>query len=121
MAKEILRVVQPAALDAAVIASAAASRQQDDVLNAWTRELEAARYAARRAQKQYDATDPDNRLVADELERRWNQALLRVREIASISTSSRVNVRSSSRRERKSRIWRQTWRPSGTVRTLMSG
>jgi hypothetical protein len=43
--------------------------------------LEAARYAARRAQKQYDATDPDNRLVADELERRWNQALQRVREI----------------------------------------
>src|ERR1700730_16121014 len=45
------------------------------------RDLEAAQYAARRAQKQYDATDPDNRLVADELERRWNQALQRVREI----------------------------------------
>jgi DNA invertase Pin-like site-specific DNA recombinase len=81
MAKEILRVVQPAAIDAAVIATEAAALQQDDVLNAWTRELEAARYAARRAQKQYDATDPDNRLVADELERRWNQALQRVREI----------------------------------------
>jgi DNA invertase Pin-like site-specific DNA recombinase len=81
MAKEILRVVHPAAVDAAVIASNAAARQHDDVLNAWTRELEAAQYAARRAQKQYDATDPDNRLVADELERRWNQALQRVREI----------------------------------------
>ena len=64
MAKEILRVVQPAAIDAAVVASDAAAQQQDDVLNAWTRDLEAARYAARRAQKQYDATDPDNRLVA---------------------------------------------------------
>lgn len=31
--------------------------------------------------KQYDATDPENRLVADELERRWNTALQRVREI----------------------------------------
>src|SRR5262249_40166682 len=41
---------------------------------------EAARYAAQRAQKQYDATDPDNRLVADELERRWNQALQRVHD-----------------------------------------
>jgi DNA invertase Pin-like site-specific DNA recombinase len=81
MAKEILRVVQPVAVDAAVIASDAAARQQDDVLNAWTRDLEAARYAARRAQKQYDATDPDNRLVAEELERRWNQALQRVRDI----------------------------------------
>jgi DNA invertase Pin-like site-specific DNA recombinase len=79
--KEILRVVQPAAVDAAVVASEAAAHQRDEVLNAWTRELEAARYAARRAQKQYDATDPENRLVADELERRWNSALQRVREI----------------------------------------
>jgi hypothetical protein len=73
MAKEILRVVQPARDTAA--------RQQDEVLTAWTRELDAARYAARRAQKQYDATDPENRLVADELERRWNRALQYVHEI----------------------------------------
>jgi hypothetical protein len=79
--KEILRVVQPAAVDAAVVASEAAVHQQDEVLNAWTRELEAAQYAARRAQKQYDATDPENRLVADGLERRWNTALQHVREI----------------------------------------
>jgi hypothetical protein len=81
MAKEVLRVVQPAAVDAAVIASEGAARQQDEVLAAWKRDLEAARYAARRAQKQYDAADPENRLVADELERRWNQALQRVHEI----------------------------------------
>jgi len=81
MAKEVLRVVQPAAIDAAVVANEDASRQQDDVLQAWTRELEAARYAAQRAQKQYDAADPENRLVADELERRWNHALQRVHEI----------------------------------------
>src|SRR5229473_6673115 len=81
MAKEVLRVVQPAAVDAAVIASEGAARQQDEVLDSWERDLEAARYAAQRAQKQYDAADPDNRLVADELERRWNQALQRVHEI----------------------------------------
>jgi DNA invertase Pin-like site-specific DNA recombinase len=81
MAKEVLRVVQPAAVEAAVVASEEAARQQDDVLHAWRRDLEAARYAAQRAQKQYDAADPENRLVADELERRWNQALQRVHEI----------------------------------------
>jgi DNA invertase Pin-like site-specific DNA recombinase len=81
MAKELLRVVQPAAIDAAVVASEGAARQQDEVLHAWRRDLEAAHYAARRAQKQYDAADPDNRLVTDELERRWNQALQRVHEI----------------------------------------
>lgn len=37
--------------------------------------LEQARYEASRARRQYDATDPENRLVAAELERRWNKAL----------------------------------------------
>jgi DNA invertase Pin-like site-specific DNA recombinase len=89
MAKEILRVVQPAGVEAAIVAAEEAARQQDDVLHAWQRELEAARYAAQRAQRQYDAADPENRLVADELERRWNQALQRVDEIEQRITQHR--------------------------------
>jgi len=81
VAREILRVVQPAAIEAARLASAEQSRRADDVVAALQRDLEAARYSARRAQKQYDQADPENRLVADELERRWNQALQRVREV----------------------------------------
>jgi hypothetical protein len=81
IAKELLRVVQPAAMEAAVLASEEENHKQDEVREALNRDLEAARYAAHRAQKQYDATDPENRLVADELERRWNQALERVRAI----------------------------------------
>lgn len=81
IAKEVLRVVQPAAVEAARLASEEEVHKQDEVLEAWKRDLEAARYAAHRAQKQYDAADPENRLVADELERRWNQALQRVQEI----------------------------------------
>jgi len=45
------------------------------------RDLEAARYAADRAFRQYDAADPANRLVAGELEARWNKALARVAEV----------------------------------------
>ena len=45
------------------------------------RDLEAARYAADRAFRQYDAADPANRLVAAELEARWNRALARVSEV----------------------------------------
>jgi DNA invertase Pin-like site-specific DNA recombinase len=81
VAKEILRVVQPAAIEAARLASVEQSSRAHDAVGALQRDLEAARYSARRAQKQYDQIDPDNRLVADELERRWNQALLRVREV----------------------------------------
>ena len=45
------------------------------------RDLEAARYAADRAFRQYDAADPANRLVAGELEARWNRALAHAAEI----------------------------------------
>jgi hypothetical protein len=58
MAKEVVRVVQPAAIEAAVLASEEQARQRDEVLEALRRGLEAARYAAQRAQKQYDAADP---------------------------------------------------------------
>jgi len=51
------------------------------VLKALELELQAARYVAERAATQYEASDPKNRLVADELERRWNTALERVAQL----------------------------------------
>ena len=81
VAAEVLRVVQPAAVEAAILAYQDEATKQDAVRDALGRDLEAARYAAQRAQRQYDAADPENRLVTDELERRWNQALEHVREI----------------------------------------
>ncbi len=42
--------------------------------------LERARFEADRAHRQYDAVDPENRLVAAELEARWNKALSQVSE-----------------------------------------
>jgi DNA invertase Pin-like site-specific DNA recombinase len=81
ISREVLRVVQPAAIEASVLASQELGRQQDDILDALHRDLEAARYTAERAQRQYDASDPENRLVTAELERRWNVALQHVREI----------------------------------------
>jgi DNA invertase Pin-like site-specific DNA recombinase len=81
IAAEVLRVVQPAAVEAAIMAHREEAQKQDEVRAALERDIEAARYAASRAQRQFDAADPENRLVADELERRWNRALERVREI----------------------------------------
>jgi len=45
--------------------------------------LEKARYEAERAHRQFDAVEPENRLVAAELEARWNEALRRVAELES--------------------------------------
>jgi hypothetical protein len=81
ISRELLRVVQPAAVEAAVMASEDVARERDEVLAALQRDLEAARYSASRAQRQYDAVDPENRLIAAELERRWNEALQRVHAI----------------------------------------
>jgi hypothetical protein len=78
---EVLNVVRPAGIEAAIMAHGEDALKHDEVRAALERDLEAARYAASRAQRQYDAADPENRLVADELEKRWNQALARVREI----------------------------------------
>jgi DNA invertase Pin-like site-specific DNA recombinase len=81
VAKQLLRVVQPAAIEAALMATQKQSRAHSDVLDALHRDLEAARYRAQRAERQYQAADPENRLVAQELERRWNVALEEVRAI----------------------------------------
>jgi DNA invertase Pin-like site-specific DNA recombinase len=78
---EVLRVVEPGALEAAILASSDEARRRDEVLEALQRDLEAARYGVSRAWKQYDASDPENRLVAAELEQRWNRALEQVQEI----------------------------------------
>ena len=81
IAAAVLSVVQPAGIEAAMVAHREETQKQDEVRAALERDLEAARYAASRAQRQYDAIDPENRLVADELERRWNQTLEHVREV----------------------------------------
>ena len=77
----LLQVVEPGAIAADVEAEAQAASQRDQVGEALMRDLEAARYSADRAFRQYDTADPQNRLVAAELELRWNRALARVGEI----------------------------------------
>jgi DNA invertase Pin-like site-specific DNA recombinase len=79
----LLGVVGPGAIAAATAAAAQATHQRDQVREALGRDLEAARYAADRAFRQYDAADPANRLVAGELETRWNRSLARVAEVES--------------------------------------
>jgi DNA invertase Pin-like site-specific DNA recombinase len=71
----LLALVRPAALQAAQAAEIQASARRDEVREALLRNLQAARYAADRAFRQYDAADPENRFIAGELEARWNRAL----------------------------------------------
>ena len=77
----LLTVFGPGAIAAAVAAEKEANQLRDQVGEALKRDLEAARYATDRAFRQYDAADPANRLVAGELEARWNKALARGAEV----------------------------------------
>jgi hypothetical protein len=81
IAAALLQIVEPAAIAAAVAAEAEAGDRRDQVREALIRDLEAARFAADRAFRQYDVADPANRLVAGELETRWNKALVRAAEV----------------------------------------
>jgi DNA invertase Pin-like site-specific DNA recombinase len=77
----VLEVVQPAAIEVSAKLARDNESQRDAAVEALLLELKAARYAAERAERQYDAAEPENRLVSAELERRWNVALERMRTV----------------------------------------
>ncbi|WOH52260.1 MULTISPECIES: recombinase family protein [unclassified Bradyrhizobium] len=80
---EVLRVLKPLGIDAAVKALDAQAGETSDAKRQLELALQQARFEAAHARRQYDAVDPANRLVASELERRWNEALQVVHRIES--------------------------------------
>jgi hypothetical protein len=79
VAAAFMAAVAPAEIDAWARAQKA-QRQADEALQrAEAQQLERLRYEARLAERQFNRVDPDNRLVAAELERRWEAALCELR------------------------------------------
>lgn len=78
IAAEILRAVAPDAVEAAWTALELAQQTHDECHRAMELELQQARETSRLAQRRYEAVDPDHRLVAAELEARWNALLVQV-------------------------------------------
>jgi DNA invertase Pin-like site-specific DNA recombinase len=72
---EVLSVLQPAALELHLAAAADVAQERRRLHQHWQQQLERARYEAERVARQYQAVEPENRLVARELERRWEEAL----------------------------------------------
>lgn len=81
IAKELLRAVEPMAIDAAFEAERMHREQQEDRQHVRDLEMQQARYEASLAERRYAACDPDNRLIAAQLEKNWERALRRVREL----------------------------------------
>src|SRR5262249_6555543 len=78
--KAFLDALSPAELDLYGQAVAALSREREQVLQGQRQQVQRLRYQAQLAERQYNQTDPDNRLVAAELERRWEAALRELQE-----------------------------------------
>lgn len=78
VSREVLSVLRPIGVQAAL--HAIEQRADDDHAKRRQLELalEQARFEAARAQRQFDVVDPGNRLVAAELERRWNERLAEI-------------------------------------------
>jgi DNA invertase Pin-like site-specific DNA recombinase len=81
VARRALEVMQPAQIRIALQALQELERRDQAVLRQWQMRVERAGYEAQLAQKRYEEVDPSNRLVAATLERRWNEALLRLEEV----------------------------------------
>lgn len=75
IAEQVLECVNPHGILAARAAAENLKGISDERIQQRRLACDQARYEVTRARRQYDAVDPDNRLVASELERRWNEAL----------------------------------------------
>src|SRR5260221_1156259 len=81
VSREVVDRLQPLGIEAALAAIKARSQKRSEKRDQLDFALRQARFEAARAHRQYDAIDPDNRLVAEELERRWNERLAAVRSL----------------------------------------
>jgi hypothetical protein len=81
VSQQVLLALEPAALELSVQASQDIQHERDRMRRLWEQRLERARYEAERAQRQYNAVEPENRLVARTLERRWEEALDQERKL----------------------------------------
>lgn len=81
MGREILRAVTPMAIEAAVEAERTHQDSRDERHRMVELDLQQARYDASLAERRYAACDPDNRLIAAQLEKSWEGALRRVAEL----------------------------------------
>ncbi|MER9655782.1 hypothetical protein NKJ26_20090 [Mesorhizobium sp. M0152] len=81
VAQEVLGQLQPLGIEAALAAMEAQGQEHSDKRQQVENACRQARYEVERARRQYDAVDPENRLVAGELERRWNEKLTHLGEL----------------------------------------
>lgn len=79
--EQILTVLEPASIDLSLTAAEDIEQERKNIERQWQHRLERAQYHVDRAARQYHSVEPENRLVARELERQWEQNLLELQQL----------------------------------------
>jgi len=75
VAQQVLRALEPAAVDLSLQAATDSKRERERLHQHWRQRLERAQYESQRVERQYQSVEPENRLVARTLEQRWDESL----------------------------------------------
>jgi DNA invertase Pin-like site-specific DNA recombinase len=115
---QVLEALKPAGLKLSLRAIEDGDKERERLEGQWQKKLERARYDARRAERQYQAVEPENRLVARTLEQRWEAALAEVRRVEEEHDRFRRDrpARLTEAERAASRRWRRTCRRCGRRR-----
>jgi hypothetical protein len=81
VADQLLRALEPAAVELSLKACADVERERNRLEKHWQQRQKRARYDVELAERRYQAVDPDNRLVAATLEKRWEELLGQERQL----------------------------------------
>jgi DNA invertase Pin-like site-specific DNA recombinase len=81
VALQVLRALEPAAVDLSLHAAADIKQERERLHQHWQQRLERAQYESQRAECQYQIVEPENRLVARTLEQRWEESLRQERQL----------------------------------------
>jgi len=81
VSEEVFKALRPAELQLALAALQELETRDQGILRQWQMRLERAEYEAALSERRYQEVDPANRLVANTLERRWNETLLHLQDL----------------------------------------
>ncbi len=73
--EQMLAMLKPASLNLNLEATRDLEKERQHLDDLWQKRLERARYSSERAQRQYSLVEPENRLVARQLEKEWEEKL----------------------------------------------
>ena len=111
-----LDAVEPAGVEVALGALQALRANRERLKRHWAQSVERAEYQSELAQRRYEAVDPTNRLVASELESRWNEALKQVSRVRTEADEALKDATRELSEDEQERIRRM----AGDVRRIWS-